>query len=77
MQLDTIDAMPAMPGMNIKTTTDLVKKAREGVMDLYSSITRWIARFAIRAGSASCKIRATLEGDRLEVHAAPRARSRI
>ena len=26
-------AMPVMPGMNIKTTTDLVKKAREGVME--------------------------------------------
>ena len=26
-------AMPVMPNMNIKTTTDLVKKAREGVME--------------------------------------------
>ena len=25
--------MPVMPNMNIKTTTDLVKKAREGVME--------------------------------------------
>ena len=26
-------AMPAAPGMNIKTDTPLVKKAREGVME--------------------------------------------
>jgi NADH dehydrogenase (ubiquinone) Fe-S protein 1 len=26
-------AMPAMPGMEIKTTTELVKRAREGVME--------------------------------------------
>jgi ferredoxin len=35
-------AMPAMPGMAIKTTTPLVKKAREGVMEflLVSTTTR-------------------------------------
>ena len=33
-------AMPAAPGMNIKTDTPLVKKAREGVME-FLLVSSW------------------------------------
>lgn len=52
-------AMPAAPNMNIKTDTDLVKKAREGVMEFLlvrfvncSSMPSAHGFFAIRSMAA-------------------------
>jgi NADH-quinone oxidoreductase subunit G len=41
----------------IFTTTPMVKKAREGVMEFLLINHRWIARSAIRAASATCRTR--------------------
>ena len=55
-------ALPAAEGQIIKTNSAMVKKAREGVMEFTSSTTRSIARFAIRAVSAICRISRSLMG---------------
>ena len=50
-------ALPAADGQEIFTKTPMVKKAREGVMSSCSSTTRWTARSATRAASATCRTR--------------------
>jgi NADH dehydrogenase/NADH:ubiquinone oxidoreductase subunit G len=50
-------ALPASEGQEIITTSELVKKAREGVMEFSSSTTRSIARSATRAANATCRTR--------------------
>ena len=49
-------AMPAGPGMDIKTDTPLVKKAREGVMEflLVCALNRDTMHLCLSAVSASC-----------------------
>ena len=65
---------PVMPGMNIKTTTDLVKREGDAI---FSSITRWIARFAIGAGVRVAEIRATSSEATARGSPSTSARSRI
>ena len=49
-------AMPASEGMNIKTNTAFVEKARKGVMEFYLLITHLIAQFVIKEGNVIYKI---------------------
>ena len=49
-------ATPATEGMKVQTSSEYAKKAQEGVMEFLLINIHWIARFAIRVVSASCRI---------------------